>query len=70
MGKTKTELLTQAVRHLDIKPFDYMSLNDGNTTYSDSPILTDTNCEVILSLKSPFMSEDSKKTITDSSRAA
>lgn len=72
MGKTKTELLSKAVRHLDIKSFDFVSLHDGikNTAYSNSPMLTDINCEVILCLTGPLMSTGLKKTITDTCKAA
>lgn len=77
MGKTKTELLSKEVRHLDIKQFDFVSLIDGmhgtafqarnlaRAAHIYDQMLTDENCGVILCLAGSLISAGLKKTILD-----
>lgn len=77
MGKTKTELLTTEVKHLDIKTFDFVSLVDSmkHTAFQARNVaraaeiyhqmLADKNCGVILCLAGSLISAGLKKVVLD-----
>lgn len=77
MGKNKTELLSNEVRHLDIKKFDFAGLIDDmqHTAFQARNVaraakiyeqmLTDKNCGVILCLAGSLISAGLKKVILD-----
>jgi deoxyhypusine synthase len=77
MEKRKTELLSSAVRHLDMKKFDFGSLIDEmqHTAFQGSNLaraakifeqmLLDENCGVILCLAGSLVSAGLKKVIID-----
>lgn len=77
MGKTKTELLSTEVRHLDIKKFDFASLIDEmqGTAFQArnlaraakifEQMLKDENCGVILCLAGSLISAGLKKVVVD-----
>ena len=77
MGRNKTELLTNEVRHLDIKKFDFASLIDemqgtafqarnlARAAHIYDQMLTDKNCGVILCLAGSLISAGLKKVIID-----
>lgn len=77
MGKSKTELLSTEVRHIDIKKFDFAALIDEmqGTAFQARNIaraakiyeqmLTDKNCGVILCLAGSLISAGLKKIIID-----
>lgn len=77
MGKNKTELLSNEVRHIDIKKFDFANLIDQmqDTAFQARNLaraakifermLTDQNCGVILCLAGSLISAGLKKVVLD-----
>lgn len=77
MGKSKTELLSTEVQHLDIKKFDFVNLIDQmqGTAFQArnlaraakiyDQMLTDQNCGVILCLAGSLISAGLKKVVLD-----
>jgi len=77
MGKTKTELLSTEVRHIDIKSLDFTSLIDGmqHTAFQArnlgrgahiyEQMLMDQDCGVILCLAGSLISAGLKKVVVD-----
>lgn len=77
MGKTKTELLSTEVRHIDIKKFDFAALIDEmqHTAFQARNLaraakiyermLTDESCGIILCLAGSLVSAGMKKVILD-----
>lgn len=77
MGKNKTELLSNEVRHIDIKKFDFAPLIDqrqdtacqarnlAHAAQMYDHMLTDKNCSVFLCLAGSLISAGLKKVILD-----